>query len=257
MAVSATISRFSMDCGSIARPSSRPFFAGGGVQQCCAVTAVKMVSGNSKDWGKAKLRVESAKVQKSRTFAAMKAGVAVDVNGPPSVLVDTLLALVEDTDRGTQIGEPEKLAIEEIVGKLESLCIPEPLSSPLLFGDWDVAYSSNPTAPGGYYRSMLGRALLKTREMVQGVYAPDVITNKVAFAALGFLDGQVTLQGKLTALDQKWVEVVFESPQVELGPLKMQYGGNSNVKLATIYLDEVVRIGRGSRGSLFIFRRRT
>jgi hypothetical protein len=63
--------------------------------------------------------------------------------------------------------------------------------------------------------------------------------------------------GKLTALDKKWVEVVFEPPQVELGALKMQYGGNSSVKLAVLYLDEVVRIGRGSRGSLFIFKRRT
>lgn len=61
----------------------------------------------------------------------------------------------------------------------------------------------------------------------------------------------------MTALDNKWVEVVFEPPQVELGAFKAQYGGNSNVKLAILYLDEVVRIGRGSRGSLFIFKRRT
>ena len=63
--------------------------------------------------------------------------------------------------------------------------------------DWDVAYSSNPTAPGGYYRSMLGRAVLKTRDMVQSIDAPDGIRNKVAFAAFGVLDGQVTLQGEL------------------------------------------------------------
>lgn len=182
---------------------------------------------------------------------------AVNVDAPSSVLVDTLLSLVSDSDRGTQIGEPERRQIDEIVNKLETLCIPEPLSSPLLFGDWDVAYSSNPTAPGGYYRSMLGRAVLKTREMVQSINAPDAITNKVAFAAFGILDGKVTLQGKLTALDNKWVEVVFEPPQVELGAFKAQYGGNSNVKLAILYLDEVVRIGRGSRGSLFIFKRRT
>jgi hypothetical protein len=63
-----------------------------------------------------------------------------------------------------------------------------------------VAYSSNPTAPGGYYRSMLGRALLKTREMVQNIDAPDRITNRVAFAAFGALDGQVTLQGAYISL---------------------------------------------------------
>lgn len=41
---------------------------------------------------------------------------------------------VSDSDRGTQIGEPERRQIDEIVNKLETLCIPEPLSSPLLFG---------------------------------------------------------------------------------------------------------------------------
>lgn len=41
---------------------------------------------------------------------------------------------VEGTDRGTQIGDAEKRAIDEIVNKLETLCMPEPLSSPLLFG---------------------------------------------------------------------------------------------------------------------------
>lgn len=50
---------------------------------------------------------------------------------------------------------------------------------------------------------------------------------------------------------------MFEAPEVSLGSFKMQYGGNSTVKLAILYLDDVVRIGRGSRGSLFIFKRRT
>lgn len=63
--------------------------------------------------------------------------------------------------------------------------------------------------------------------------------------------------GKLAAVDKKWVEIVFEAPEVSLGSFKMQYGGNSTVKLAILYLDDVVRIGRGSRGSLFIFKRRT
>lgn len=58
-------------------------------------------------------------------------------------------------------------------------------------------------------------------------------------------------------MDKKWVEVVFEAPHVELGSLKMQYVGNNNVKLAILYMDEVVRIGIGSRVSLFIFNCRT
>jgi hypothetical protein len=66
----------------------------------------------------------------------------------------------------------------------------------------------------------------------------------------------LSFAGKLKAVDDKWVEVTFNAPTVELGPFRTQYGGNSTVKLAVIYLDNVVRIGRGSRGSLFIFKRR-
>ena len=51
---------------------------------------------------------------------------------------------VDGTDRGTQIGEPEKRAIDEIVAKLETLCIPEPLSSPLLFGGTVMSLNPKP-----------------------------------------------------------------------------------------------------------------
>jgi len=41
----------------------------------------------------------------------------------------------------------------------------------------------------------LGRVFFKTKEMVQVVEAPDVVRNKIAFTALGFLDGEVSLKG--------------------------------------------------------------
>ena len=39
------------------------------------------------------------------------------------------------------------------------------------------------------------------------------------------------------------------------GGISINIGGNSDVRLTTTYLDEKVRIGQGSRGSLFIFKR--
>ncbi len=71
----------------------------------------------------------------------------------------------------------------------------------------EVVYSSNPTAPGGYYRSLLGRALLKTRDMVQTISAPDGVHNRVAFAAFGFIDGQVSLQG----IALSWTHLICQS----------------------------------------------
>lgn len=65
------------------------------------------------------------------------------------------------------------------------------------FPEWDVVYCSQPTSPGGGYRSALGRLFFKTKQMTQVVEAPDIVRNKVAFSALGFLDGEVSLKGTL------------------------------------------------------------
>lgn len=62
--------------------------------------------------------------------------------------------------------------------------------------------------------------------------------------------------GKLTALDDKWIRVVFESPELKVGGLEFQYGGESEVQLQITYIDDKVRLGKGSRGSLFVFQRR-
>ena len=59
-----------------------------------------------------------------------------------------------------------------------------------------MVYCSNPTSPGGGYRSALGRLFFRTKEMIQAVEAPDTVRNKVSFSALGFLDGEVSLKGK-------------------------------------------------------------
>lgn len=59
-----------------------------------------------------------------------------------------------------------------------------------------MVYCSNPTSPGGGYRSAIGRLVFKTNEMIQTVEAPDTVGNKVSFSAFGFLEGEVSLKGK-------------------------------------------------------------
>lgn len=62
-----------------------------------------------------------------------------------------------------------------------------------------MVYCSNPTSPGGGYRSAFGRLVFKTKEMIQTVEAPDTVRNKVSFSLFGFLDGVVSLKGKIPA----------------------------------------------------------
>lgn len=61
--------------------------------------------------------------------------------------------------------------------------------------------------------------------------------------------------GNLKALDSEWIQVVFEAPELKLGSWQVQYGGQSEVKLRITYVDEKIRLGLGSRGSLFVFQR--
>ncbi|XP_021744291.1 probable plastid-lipid-associated protein 8, chloroplastic [Chenopodium quinoa] len=171
-------------------------------------------------------------------------------------LVSDILSKVTETDRGVLLTKEEQKEVGEIAEELQKYCVDAPVKCPLIFGEWDVVYCSNPTSPGGGYRSAIGRLVFKTNEMIQVVEAPDIVRNKVSFSAFGFLDGEVSLKGKLIALDESWIQVIFEAPELKVGGLEFQYGGQSEVKLQITYVDKKVRLGKGSRGSLFVFQRR-
>ncbi|XP_042002287.1 probable plastid-lipid-associated protein 8, chloroplastic [Salvia splendens] len=175
----------------------------------------------------------------------------------PDDLVENILSKVVQTDRGVLLVGNEHQKVAEVADELEKFCISEPVKCPLIFGEWDVVYCSNPTSPGGGYRSSLGRLVFKTKEMIQVVEAPDIVRNRVSFSLLGFIDGEVSLKGKLTALDDKWIQVVFEAPELKVGGAEFRYGGESEVKLQITYVDDKIRLGKGSRGSLFVFKRLT
>ncbi|KAJ8758778.1 hypothetical protein K2173_000499 [Erythroxylum novogranatense] len=176
--------------------------------------------------------------------------------GRPDDLVASILSKVAGTDGGVSLSKEQHQEVADVAQELQKYCVPEPVKCPLIFGEWDVAYCSRPTSPGGGYRSALGRLFFRTKEMIQVVEAPDTVRNKVAFSAMGFLDGEVSLKGKLKALDDSWIQVIFEAPQLKVGALEFQYGGDSEVKLQITYIDGKIRLGKGSRGSLFVFQRR-
>lgn len=178
------------------------------------------------------------------------------VAAAPDDLVASIISKVTGTDRGVVLPKEGHKEVADIAKQLGNYCVDQPVKCPLIFGEWDVLYCSNPTSPGGGYRSAFGRLIFKTNEMVQVVEAPDVVRNKVSFSALGFIDGEVSLKGKLNVLDDKWIQVIFEPPELKIGSLGFQYGGESEVKLEITYVDDKIRLGKGSRGSLFVFLRK-
>ncbi|KAG8375332.1 hypothetical protein BUALT_Bualt10G0089200 [Buddleja alternifolia] len=196
--------------------------------------------------------------RRSISVAGIRASVSAVTPAPakPDDLVQNILSKVMQTDRGVLLARDEHQKVAEVANELQTFCVDEPVKCPLIFGEWDVLYCSNPTSPGGGFRSAFGRLVFKTKEMIQVVEAPDTVRNRVSFSLLGFLEGEVSLKGKLTVLDEKWIQVVFEAPELKVGGVDFKYGGESEVKLQITYIDEKIRLGKGSRGSLFVFQRR-
>ncbi|BDA43379.1 probable plastid-lipid-associated protein 8, chloroplastic [Coccomyxa sp. Obi] len=182
-----------------------------------------------------------------------------------SQLVVEVLHKIEGTDRGAEAPEDLQNEVENLLEKLEDLGqaqVPRPLENPLIFGNYDVAYVSTRGAPkqdgqpaGGRFRSRFGRSLFRTEKVCQSVIQPDIVTNKVEFSLFGLVPGHVGLRGKLEQVDgdKDTVKVLFEKPELCLGGLSLRIGPPSSVILKTSYLDEAVRLGKGSRGSKFVF----
>jgi len=149
----------------------------------------------------------------------------------------------------------------EVVGKTQT---PRPLDNPLIWGNYEVSYVSSGAGQqsrgqpaGGRFQSSIGRAIFRTRGIFQSVLEPDIVTNKVEFALLGILRGAVGLRGRLEPEGSSGdtVKVFFEPPCINFGGLHLSFGPPSDVVLTTTYLDQRVRLGKGSRGSLFVFKR--
>lgn len=113
------------------------------------------------------------------------------------------------------------------------------------------------------FRSPLGRLLFATSGLFQSVLpgpdpgSPPLVINKVAFKLFGIIPGAIGLRGKAFPMgaDQDTVNVLFDPPVLSLGNVHLRLGPPSSVVLTTTYVDERVRLGKGSRGSLFVFTR--
>lgn len=182
-------------------------------------------------------------------------------------LVDDLLNSISSTDGGPLTSPTERASIDE---KILGLCAlgsqQQPLSDPKLFDNYCVAYTSfDPSrqrrgAPaGGRFRGRIGRLLFLSRGIFQHILAPNTVVNLVAFKLFGIFKGAVGLKATLTPLSHaddfgpSGIQVDFEPPRVSLGNLIFRFGPRSTIRLKTTYLDDRIRIGIGSRGSLFVF----
>lgn len=184
--------------------------------------------------------------------------------------VKSVLAMILNSDGGMKMNASERASVDGLLADLERDGLKSavnPNDDENIFGYYDVTYVSvgaNQVGQpaGGRFRSPLGRFLFRTVGLEQNLFKPNMIENRVAFTLLGCLPGEVTLEGTFAPLagadDGRTVEASFGSPGISIaGGPKLRLGPKSKVVLSTTYLDDRVRLGKGSRGSLFVFKRKS
>jgi len=185
--------------------------------------------------------------------------------------VTRLLEIVGiESDGSREPGEKEKREADDILNQLEEIGQGgRPLEDPMVFGNFNVSYVSMGSKQygqpaGGRFRTGLGKLLFRTTGLYQSVIRPNVVTNKIEFKVFGFIPCSVGLRGTLRSIPEKeggedcadTAKVFFEPPVLTLPfGIHTSIGPKSNVVLKTTYVDDRVRLGKGSRGSLFVFTR--
>ncbi|KAK9841011.1 hypothetical protein WJX81_005276 [Elliptochloris bilobata] len=165
-----------------------------------------------------------------------RAAAAVDSS---TSTVEEVLNRIAGSDGGEALPEEEQARVDALLEELEE------------------APRQDGKPAGGRFRTRWGRALFNTTGLFQSVLEPDLATNKVAFRLFGCVPGHVGLRGTVEPIgdDRDTVKVRFQRPELLLPGLALRIGPSSSVQLATTYLDARVRLGRGSRGSRFVFTR--
>ena len=204
-----------------------------------------------------------------------------------SFLESQLLDLTSDTDRGNDITQSSKQEAREIMKALGAGYERNALQDPRLYGNFEVAYvdsgdvqeqRGNPA--GGGFRGNLAKFIYNTDGIYQHILKNPtgdgpLIVNYVSGVLFGLIPLAVILRGvarKLaekeknaiskkynTVLSEATVRANFEPPLLAVGSrrflLPVRIGPQSSVVLDTPYLSNSVRLGVGSRGSLFAFTR--
>ena len=195
--------------------------------------------------------------------------------------VDRLLQLVGVNENGNSIDDQE---IQSLISLLERMS-PDVTSFPSILGNYNVTHvipnKPNEKPVGGKWSRGPVQALLKTRRTLQHLLPPkaeDSVAEAINVISLSALNDMfrihVVLRGDAYALTDterttiaqnqqtpgglspRTVRADFDPPRIVVGRLlNLSLGPTSSVVLDTPYCDDRVRLGKGSRGTWFVFKR--
>lgn len=228
------------------------------------------------------LRTPAVKAPAQRRTAKLivRAGIfdflTKQTTGPASERQKELLGELGEivASTGVRASEEAQQEIEQLVEQLQRFSVKNPVKSPLLWGEYEVVYTSKPSASGGPFLSTSGTTIYPAPKARQILEEPNKLTNVVEFATFGFLTGYSKQSGEIKPISGDTFLLTIDS-----GEIKSGVGGaqskelNIQREVQIVYLDEVLRIARylpvegqsgededeessgGEEESLFVFKR--
>ncbi|KAG2493381.1 hypothetical protein HYH03_008513 [Edaphochlamys debaryana] len=160
-------------------------------------------------------------------------------------LVEDLIQLTAFTDAGAKCSPEQKEQIAETVIELSRYCMKNPLKSDLLFGEWQVLFSSKPSAVGGPLRKGPGPAVFPGQEARQIISAPNKLVNVVEYKTLGFLPGSNRQFGTIEPISGDTFILNITSGEVQAGvggAIKKDFDIKRKIKI--LYLDDQIRVAQ-------------
>eukprot|EP00189_Rhodosorus_marinus_P012777 CAMPEP_0184739498 /NCGR_PEP_ID=MMETSP0315-20130426/2391_1 /TAXON_ID=101924 /ORGANISM="Rhodosorus marinus, Strain UTEX LB 2760" /LENGTH=177 /DNA_ID=CAMNT_0027208381 /DNA_START=137 /DNA_END=670 /DNA_ORIENTATION=+ len=168
----------------------------------------------------------------------------------PTEVKQQLLEAIAPLDEGRAIlGDKDaQERVENQIRELEAFnMFPETISSELLDGSWNLKYTTSKVILGknlpGVFQYVRGsnRQILSTKDLT-GV-------NKVKTKIAGLLEFEYVIQLTLKARPPQRAMVKFEN--VKLGPFTFKFSFGVGY-IDVTYIDDDLRITRGSEGNVFV-----
>jgi hypothetical protein len=205
-----------------------------------------------------------------------------------SSIEQVLLSEIESTERGVTATPDKKVIIDKYIKELSESYSTCALEDNNLFGYYNVSYvgtgkSQYGNPAGGSFRGIIGRILYKNEGLFQHLIKENdgniTVVNYVYGKLFRIIPLGVILKGIVKKLSESMrldlvqqygtvlspggtVMAMFDSPKLVIGDMSskirgfsINLGPKSSVVLDTPYVSNNVRLGVGSRGSVFVFQK--
>ncbi|CAM9656531.1 unnamed protein product [Ectocarpus sp. 8 AP-2014] len=172
---------------------------------------------------------------------------SVQGNSKRATAKQELLDAIAPLKRGLTASDEDKAVVEKLAQEVEKLNPnPKSLSSPLVNGRWELVYTTSMSI-----LSKKNPVMRPSGPIYQDIDAPGLrALNAQYIQPIPFLKMPYEVSAELTPTTSSATDVQFK--EFTVGPLKIKAPERAQSAIDITYVDDEVRVTRGSKGNLFV-----